>query len=251
MSPVLYETGGRVARITLNRPARLNAINGDMLDGLDAALRRAHDDADADIILLAGSGTAFCSGDDLVELAANPPERDGVEAAIDRLQTITRLIMFGPKTVVCAVRGWAVGGGASWPLNADMAIWSETAGIRFPEGLHGLFPSGGATVLLERFCSPHRANEILMLGRPLKGPEVVRAGLAADLVPAADFDDRVAACLHGLLALPGDTLARYKTARIASLREPVERALQAETRQLADAIDALIASGQFPDIKRA
>jgi enoyl-CoA hydratase/carnithine racemase len=251
MSPVLYACSARIARITLNRPQRLNAINREMLDALEAALRRAHDDDAAEIVLLTGSGTAFCSGDDLVELAANPPERDGVEAAIDRLQAITRLIMFGPKTVVCAVRGWAIGGGASWPLNADMAIWSETAGIRFPEGLHGLFPSGGATVLLERFCSPHRANEILMLGRPLRGPELVRAGLAGDLIPASEFDERVSACLHGLLALPDGTLSRYKAARIASQRDAVERALQAETRQLTDAIDALIASGHFPDIKRA
>ena len=174
MSPVLYETGGRVARITLNRPARLNAINGAMLDRLNAALQQAHDDAETDIILLAGSGTAFCSGDDLVELASNPPQREGLEVAIDRLQTITRLIMFGPKTVVCAVRGWAIGGGASWPLNADIAIWSETAGIRFPEGLHGLFPSGGATILLERFC-PCRATRWPATRRRASPPCAIRS----------------------------------------------------------------------------
>lgn len=251
MSTVLYAESDRVARITLNRPHRLNAINSDMLESLNAAIKRAHASPSVNIILLSGAGTAFCSGDDLVELASAPPDRANLQPLVDRLQAITRLLVLGPKTVVCAVHGWAIGGGASWPLNADIAIWREDAAIRFPEGQHGLFPSGGATLLLEQFCNAHRANEILMLGQTLKGPELVRAGLAAELVAANAFDDVVSARIKALLALPGETLTRYKAARAETLREPLERALDAESLQLISAINALIASGQFPDIKRA
>ncbi|MGD8710903.1 MAG: enoyl-CoA hydratase/isomerase family protein, partial [Ectothiorhodospiraceae bacterium] len=111
MTTVTYERSGRVATVSLNRPERLNAISTGLVEDLHQALVEAHADESTDVIVLRGEGRAFCAGDDLKEFddqARNP-------ATVDRhvlgIQQITRDLMFGPKFVVGAIRGYAVGGG--------------------------------------------------------------------------------------------------------------------------------------------
>ena len=182
MDNVLIEVSDRLATITLNRPERKNAINQPLVHDFTAALQQAEDDSSVDIILLRGAGDAFCAGDDLDELgegtdqAATEPQspeelQQVLDETIERLQNLSRLMMFGSKTVVCIVHGWAVGGGAAWPFNADHAIWGEQARIKLPEAIHGLYPSGGITALLPMYTSPHKAHDLLLaegLSRRLK-----------------------------------------------------------------------------------
>ena len=156
---VLSIDDGGVCVVTLNRPARLNAINPDLLDGLNTALARADADERIGAVVLTGAGRAFCAGDDLVEQRSM---RDADEASIagfvDAIQEVTRRIMFGDTPVVAAVRGWAVGGAFSWPVNCDFSVWSDDARGFFPELKIGLYPSGAITFLLPLQVGPARAR---------------------------------------------------------------------------------------------
>lgn len=239
MTSVIARHVGRVATLTLNRPHRLNAINSDMLSSLDAALRAACEAARIDVIVLEGAGSSFCSGDDLVELAAEPPTASAARAAIDLLQDITRHMMLGDKTVVCSVRGWAIGGGASWPLNADLAVWSEDARLRFPEAGHALFPSGGATWLLGQYCGPHRAAEILLSGETLDARQLLAERILHRAVPKELLEAETTARVEHLLSLARGTLVRYKRARAQIIEAPLEKALETERGMLVQAVAAL------------
>ena len=139
--PVLSIDDGGVCVITLNRPARLNAINPALLDGLNTTLARADADERIGAIVLTGAGRAFCAGDDLVEQRSMLDADEATLAGfVDAIQQVTRHIMFGDTPVVAAVRGWAVGGAFSWPVNCDFSVWSDDARGFFPELRIGLYP---------------------------------------------------------------------------------------------------------------
>ena len=110
MSVVLNEVDAGVRTITLNRPARLNAMNAALLEATHNAFAAAIEDDHTRVIVFTGAGSAFCAGDDLVE---NPAPRNEAQARafVDAIQAISREIVLGRKVVVGAVNGWAVGGG--------------------------------------------------------------------------------------------------------------------------------------------
>ena len=235
MEPVLYAECDGVAHVTLNRPERLNAINAALASGLVDALRRAVRSSSAEVIVLAGAGRAFCAGDDLDEFSAGGVDAAGAEAFIGALQDATRVIMLGPKPVICAVQGWAVGGGAAWPLNADFCLAAQDAVMFCPEASHGLFPTGGATVLLAERAGPALANRVLWLGERLGADQLLAAGIASAVVPVATLMDEAAALARRLMALPAASRRRLKVARAADLADRLERAMALETRYCLEA----------------
>jgi hypothetical protein len=132
-------TEGRVSMVTLNRPERLNAISGDLLVDLHAALVQAQADPTTGAIVLTGAGRAFCAGDDLKEFDQQSESPAAIALHCERIQQITRDIMFGPKLVVGAVHGYAVGGGFEWVLNCDLVVAADTLVCFFPEMALGHF----------------------------------------------------------------------------------------------------------------
>lgn len=243
MTAVTYAQDGRAALITLNRPEVRNAISRRMLAELGGALDEALGDDGIDLILLRGAGADFCAGEDLRELTESPPDEFDAVRIIEGYQTITRQLMLGSKTVVCAARGWVIGGGAAWPLNADFTVWSEDARLKFPEGRHGLYASGGVTCLLERTCGSARARELLWLGETVTAGQLVRDRIATRLFPAAEFEAATRAMVDGLLALPRETLVRCKAAQASLIRGPLEAALQSEAAQMRDAARSVRENG--------
>ena len=152
---VLSIDDGGVCVITLNRPARLNAISPALLEGLNIALERANADERIGAIVLAGAGRTFCAGDDLVEQRSMlDADEATVTGFVDAIQQVTRHLVFGDTPVVAAVRGWAVGGAFSWPVNCDFSVWSDDARGFFPELKIGLYPSGAVTFLLPLQVGP-------------------------------------------------------------------------------------------------
>lgn len=183
MPDVLLQTQGPVSLVTLNRPHRLNAIGGSLLADLHDALQRAQRDPDTRVIVFTGAGRAFCAGDDLKEFdqQAQSPER--MARMCDDIQVITRDLLFGPKLVVGAVHGYAVGGGLEWVLNCDLVVAADDLVGFFPEMQLGHFVTGGVTHLLPQALGHQRAMELLVLGERLDAQRLHALGLINRVVP--------------------------------------------------------------------
>ncbi|MGH6639953.1 MAG: enoyl-CoA hydratase/isomerase family protein [Polaromonas sp.] len=183
MKYVTLTTEGSVSIVTLNRPERLNAIGLELLKDLHEALVAAQVDAETGVIVLAGAGRAFCAGDDLKEFGQQAASSAAVIDTCERIQQITRDIMFGPKLVIGAVHGFAVGGGFEWVLNCDMVVAAEDLVAFFPEMALGHFVTGGVTHLLPQALGYQRAMELVVLGERLDGTALHKLGLVNRVVP--------------------------------------------------------------------
>lgn len=229
MNAVLVRDDGPVRVVTLNRPDRLNAIDMALLDGLDAALAGAEAEAGVRAILLEGAGRAFSAGDDLEDqLRISAAGRAAVVRQVEVLQRISEHMLFGAKPVVGAVQGWAVGGGFAWTLNCDFALWAEDAKGFLPEIAYGLFVSGGASWLLPRLAGTALAREMILRGRRAGARELLEAGVASRVVPAARLRQEALALAQELAALPPDGVGRAKRALLAPDRAALESAMRLE-----------------------
>jgi enoyl-CoA hydratase/carnithine racemase len=183
MEQVLSERQGAVAVVTLNRPERLNAISGGLLEALHRALQEVqHDDA-VGAIVLTGAGRAFCAGDDLKEFEEQSSSAASAARHVEGIQEITRDLMFGAKPVVGAVHGYAVGGGFEWVLNCDLVVAADDLIGFFPEMGLGQFVTGGVTHLLPQAVGHQRAMELWLLGERQDAATLARLGLVNWVVP--------------------------------------------------------------------
>lgn len=230
MPTVLSEDLGQgVRQISLNRPHRLNAIVPEMLDDLVGATDAANRDAGVRAMVLTGSGRAFCSGDDLKEFASQATDEAGTRAYIERIQDVTRAIIFGDKPVVGAIRGWAVGGGLEWVINCDFAIAAEGTRFFFPEVSWGVFVTGGVTDLLPRLIGLQRTRELILLGEKFDARQALGWDLIRDVVADAELMATAIALAKRLAALPEGPVRDLK--RILARRQGggLEAAMAAET----------------------
>jgi enoyl-CoA hydratase/carnithine racemase len=235
MSTVQLERHGAIAVVTLNRPDCLNAISDHLLVDFQTCLDEAAADPRARVLVLRAAGRAFCAGDDLAELAQADYDASYARDFIARLQQISRTLMFGRQTVICAVQGYVVGGGVAWPLNADFTIFADDAVLFTPEASYGLFASGATTLLLARRCGQEMANRILHFGERIDAPTLFRSGIAGEIVARDSLERRTMELGEQLCALPPDSLTRLKAAQAELIRADVERALAAEARHCIEA----------------
>lgn len=191
-STVLESRNDSVCTLTLNRPERLNALNSTMLEELRAALESANRDESVGAIVLTGTGSSFCSGDDLKEFDEQSSDSKHTHKFVDSIQDITRQLVLGEKVVVGAIRGWAVGGGLEWAINCDLAIFSENTRCFFPELKWGMFPTGGVTAMLPKMIGLIKTRELMLLGETFDADDALAMGLAWKVVP----DDEVFEMAH-------------------------------------------------------
>lgn len=190
---VLYESADGVARITLNRPLVLNAINRNVTRLLDAALDRAVADDDVRAVILSGAGRAFSAGGDL--WASLYPDE---EPAPDSLDVQMRIWSFA-KPVIAAVRGHAVGQGCELAGVCDLTIASETARLGEIQIRHGF----GIPVLITPFlASQKQAKEVLLLGEVIGAEDALRMGLVNRVVPDDQLEDAATEMAAKLASLP-------------------------------------------------
>jgi enoyl-CoA hydratase len=180
---VLFKTEGNVGVVTLNRPDRLNAINGDLLEGLIEKLRMAGQDADLAAVILTGAGRAFCAGEDLKETSAGKSFDDWA-AETGRLQDVQRVIMALGKPLIAAVRGYALGGGCEFALSCDIRLAAEDAQFGFPETDVGLTITTAGTKLLTQIVGLGKAKELVFTGDFVDAREALRIGLANRITTA-------------------------------------------------------------------
>lgn len=247
--PVLVARTDDVLTITLNRPERLNALNGELLDAFDLAFGEV--DADVRAVVVRGVGRAFSSGHDLKaasdEGGSAPKTPDEIAAGAERLHEITRRIRACPAPVVSQVHGYAIGGGAEIALSADLVVASRTAVFRFTETAVGLVVTNGFTAVLPRTAGPTVAKEIILLGEPFSGEQAKAWGLVNRVVADEDLEREVGEIVALLRAKSPTALRLAKrlldqgwegTLEDAMCRETaatVEAVLSAEAREAAAA----------------
>ena len=239
MKAVICEVEGGVARVTLNRPESLNAINSVLLQELADTMDRVSTLPDVKIILLSGAGRAFCVGDDLKEMNSDLGMQGPSGYLVERLQDISRAMMFSEKIVVTLVHGWAIGGGLSWVLNSDFVLFEEDAKGFFPEIGLGLFMSGAATVLLPSLAGHARAMTLFARGEHVDAAEALRMGMASQLVPTGKGREAIELLCQELLSLPGELLGAVKKTRNHESGTAIEEALRQECETLTQAITAV------------
>jgi enoyl-CoA hydratase len=211
-----YRRDGRIARITLDRPKRLNAINAAMPGEISAAVAEANADRRVHVIVLAGAGRAFCAGYDLVEYAERKtpliqsempwdPMRD---YAIMKGFTEQFMALFKSyKPTICKVQGYAVAGGSDIALCCDLVVMAEDARIGYPPARVWGCPT---TAMWVYRLGAERAKRMLLTGDLIDGREAKAIGLVADAVPAKALDARVEAWAQRMAGVPQNQLMMQK-----------------------------------------
>jgi 2-(1,2-epoxy-1,2-dihydrophenyl)acetyl-CoA isomerase len=228
---VAIQSEAGVLRITLDRPARKNALDGEAVRALVSALEAAATDDALRVVVLTGRGTDFCAGADWV--AANA---DGSRPRTGSLQRRTalqahrviELLTSLQLPVVCGVRGHAAGLGFQLALAADFTLAAESACFWEPFGERGFSADSGATWLLPRLVGVARAKELLLLGRKLSGAEAAAWGIIHRAVPDAELDAELAALADRLASGPTVALGLTKRCLQRSLETGLVEAMQGE-----------------------
>jgi enoyl-CoA hydratase len=180
---LLYQVNGAIARITVNRPDKLNALNAAVIAELDAVIGEIERDAAVHGMVLTGAGPkAFVAGADIAEISAQGPV-EGKARALEGQRVFRRLERCG-KPVIAAVNGFALGGGCELAMACHLRVAAEGARFGQPEVKLGIGPGYGGTVRLPRLVGRGRALELLLTGAMIDAQEALRIGLVNRVVPA-------------------------------------------------------------------
>ena len=208
--PVLASLESGILSITLNRPAKRNALSSEMVELLHQSLEQADLDGEVRVVLIRGAGKDFCAGADLDELLASADRTvDENEAAALRLGQIFERIRLLPKPVVSLVQGRALAGGAGLATACDILIAGTSAELGYPEIQRGFVPAMVAT-LLRRLAGEKTSLDLILTGRVLGAEEARIAGLVARVVPDADLEREGTVVAQQLAGSSGSALALTK-----------------------------------------
>jgi enoyl-CoA hydratase/carnithine racemase len=189
---ILFEKKGAVAKITLNRPEKMNAMNDIMFREIGQALEDSEQDSDIRVVVITGKGKAFCSGVDLKfsrEKLVSQKDREDFYRLGNRVKM--RRIEEMSKPVIAAVNGFALAGGFEIMLTCDLAIASEDAMIGDQHMTYGLFGAGGSPFRLPLLVGIRKAKELIFTGKWISGKEAERIGLVNRAVPADQLESAV------------------------------------------------------------
>ncbi|AWB32707.1 enoyl-CoA hydratase/isomerase family protein [Orrella marina] len=185
--PLVFEVDNHVATITLNRPEAMNSIDPETRSQLhDAWIRIKTDDAIRVAILTGAGEKAFCTGSDLKKTM--PPRESFAELTFGRSESDHLLAgLDTDKPLICAINGYAMGGGMELALACDIRIASERAQFALSEVRIGSIPGAGGTQRLPRAIGASNAMLMLLTGDRFDAREALRVGLVSQVVPAADL----------------------------------------------------------------
>lgn len=227
---ILYTVEDGLARLTLNRPDKLNSLTAAMLLEVHAALDAAAADEGVRALVLTGTGRGFCAGQDLSDLKP-PPGSDTVDfgqVVGDYYSPLVRRLRAMPKPVVCAVNGVAAGAGANIALACDIVIAVQTANFIQPFCKLGLVPDAGGTWLLPQLVGRARAMGLALLGDALGAQQAADWGLIWKCVDTANFEAEVTATARKLASGPTLGLASTKQAIDAAATSTLDEQLDRE-----------------------
>lgn len=227
---ILFDIADGVARLTLNRPDKLNSFTVAMHLEVREALERVKTDASARVLVLTGAGRGFCAGQDLGDRAVAPGGNavdlgDSVEKYYAPLVLVLRSL---PVPVICAINGVAAGAGANLALAADIVIAARSATFIEPFCRLGLIPDTGGTYFLPRLIGTARAMGLAMLGEKLTAEKAESWGLIWKCVDDTALSAEVNGMARHFATAPTRGLARTKEAIYASSANTLDQQLMLE-----------------------
>lgn len=180
----LVEQVGHTLVVTMNRPEKRNALSGEMLALMEEAWDRVNSDDSIRVVILTGSGGAFCAGADLTAMSQSSPSDKFESGEFD--PSVIKSLLKGfrlTKPLIAAVEGPAIAGGTEILQATDIRIAGESARFGVSEPKWGLYPLGGSAVRLPRQLPYTVAADLLLTGRHVKAPEAKEIGLIGHVVP--------------------------------------------------------------------
>ncbi|GAA2623649.1 enoyl-CoA hydratase/isomerase family protein [Streptomyces vastus] len=238
---VLYETEGPLARITLNRPDKLNALNTEAVLELDRLVARAAADDGVKVVLISGAGRAFCAGYDI-----NDEIADGTQTPLDWLPVlrrdadVTMRIWSCPKPTIAVVQGYCLAGGCEIAMACDMIVAAEDARFGEPEIQYG---SGPVALIMPFVLGQKKTNELLFTGDRIDAREALTAGLVNKVVPLQELS---AAAEHLALRIAPTPLAVLRLTKQALNRAYEAKGLRAAVDAGVD-ISAILNGANTPE----
>jgi len=235
---LIIEQHDHVNKITLNRPAALNALNDKMGEELLAALKEAEKNETARCLVITGAGRAFSAGEDVTGLeeryskGSHPSLGEHLRKKYHPIITRIRNM---EKPIVARLNGIAAGSGASIALACDIRIASEDAGLKQAFIGVGLVPDSGSSYFLTRMIGPGKALELIMTGKTVPAREAEQLGLINKVVPAAELDQHTDELAHKLANGPTKALGLSKRVvnRVSGLELPDALEYEAYSQDIA------------------
>jgi 2-(1,2-epoxy-1,2-dihydrophenyl)acetyl-CoA isomerase len=217
---LLFTVSEGIARITLNRPERMNAFTFEMIDAWTAALTQCRTDDAVKVVLLTGAGNAFCSGGDIVEMGErlqHTPEQRKNEL-FNRIERIPLTLEDLDKPVIAVVNGVATGAGMDMALMCDIRYAAQSA--RFAETYVkvGLVPGAGGAHFLPRLVGVSKALELFLTGEFIDADEALRIGIVNKIFPDETLMEEVEKIARRMVKAPSLTLRMTKRAIYQGMR---------------------------------
>jgi len=240
MSEILTERSGSILRITLNRPAKKNAMTSSMYMTMAQILNDAANEDDVLVVLWDGAGDSFSAGNDLEDFLKHPPGPGESPQA----QLADALLNFD-KPLIAAVQGFAIGGGTTLLTHCDFVFAGESAKFQLPFINLGLVPEFGSTWSLPARAGHIRAAELIMLGLPFDAKVATEIGLVTRVVPDEKLLDEAIEVADTLSAKPPGALQACKRLMKRSQREQVAQAIKVENEEFASRVRSAEAKEAF------
>ena len=225
---ILFELDDGVARLTLNRPARLNAFNASMHAEVAEAVARVESDPQVRVLLITGAGRAFCAGQDLADRDVNAGPLDLGKSTGDHYNPLVRRLAALAMPVICAVNGVAAGAGVNIALACDIVVARKSAKFVQAFSAIGLIPDAGGTWALPRLIGQARALGFTLLGETISAEEAQAWGLIWRAIDDERFDSDVADLAQRIARGPTRGLAAAKRIIRGSLDHDLQDQLDIE-----------------------
>ena len=239
---------GDVLHATIDRPHARNAIDHDVVAGLEAAVATARQQ-DVKVVVLRGAGGSFCAGADLRTIEALLDDEAALRAFLERLGAVLTSLERAPWVTLAVVEGYAVAGGCELLLACDVVVAAADARIGDRHVEHGLVPGGGSSVRLPRAVGPQFARYLLLTGELISGSEAAERGLATLAVAPERLDEEAGRIVARLRSRGRGTLATVKAMlaedRTADAAPRLRREIDLFLAHLASAPDARVGIAAF------
>jgi 2-(1,2-epoxy-1,2-dihydrophenyl)acetyl-CoA isomerase len=230
MAELMSESTGPVHRLTLNRPARRNALVPGVARGLAQEIEQIQEVGEARLILLSGTGGHFCAGLDLhwLDSLGESPSVADLQHGLSDFQSAVLAIVRCPIPVLAIVQGTAAGFGFDLALACDMRLAGTSATFTSAFARMGLVPDGGSTFTLPRLVGVGRALRLLMRGQTIDAAAALSIGLVEEVIEETELEPGVARIVDELIASADSSLRHIKRLCRAQEVGALEQAMSSE-----------------------